>query len=270
MSVIPHSFITNSGSGTSVTAAGLASLAVGDLMVAHFVHQASGRTITMPAGWTQVNKTESGSGYSSLIAYKIADSGDVSGNSFQFSISGGAVQMSLHVMRFTGQRIVTPVTVSNGQANASSTSIASSGITPPNDDCLIGIFALVAGTTSVSGYSINTSSPTFTEAYDDNTNVSGAFTRAAAFGLRSASTPTGNVLATAANAGVNICQIIAISPPLTITVNDTITVTDTKLVDISILIQDIISVTDTVTTVAQRIWTKVTRNIKSWTKRNRN
>lgn len=233
MALVVQEFITNHAVATNTTATGFASLAVGDLMISHFTADTSGGAVTMPASWTQVVET-TGTSLSSQIAYKVAEAGDVSGNSFQFSRST-ASNVTLTITRITGHRNVSVIPASSGTGSTSSTSVTSGTITPALADSLILLFTTSAGTNTTSGYSIVTSSPVFTETYDYS---AAAPSSAMAWGLRPQVTATGSASATLSGASVNIGQLIAISPSQDFTVTDTPTVTDFVIYDMSLIVSD--------------------------------
>lgn len=265
--VVQETINATSGSATSVTATSFSGLTVGDLMVSQFFVGALGTTITMPAGWTQIVYTENaGTTIASQIAYKIADAGDVSGNSFQFSKGAGAVVLYLFINRITGHRTTSTITASSGQANDGTVTVTAPTVTPIEAGSMIMLFATSTESTSISGYTIATSPPSFTELYDNNSN---GRTISAAYGVRPEVTATGSGTATTANSGDNIGQMIVVSAPQIFTILDTVTGTDTFLGGIGLLILDIITATDSITSAIARLWTNLTRNIKTWTNRDR-
>lgn len=245
-----------------------AALAVGDLMIAQFFIGTTGATITLPSGWTEIIKTENaGDNLTSQISYKVADSGDVTGNSLTFDKGVGSAVLKLHITQISGQRAASVISASSGQANDSTATITAPTVTPVEAGSMI-LFYTCTNTSSgsVSSYSIATSSPSFTEVFDNNNNN---FVASMAYGVRPEVTATGSGTATSSGSGGNIGQLVVVCAPQSFTITDTVTATDTKYLNIGALIAEIITITDTFTSTVARLWTKVTRNIKTWTNQDR-
>lgn len=261
MALALQEFIQAHSVANNTTATGFTGLAVGDLMISHFTADTSGGAITMPSSWTQVVLT-TGTALGSQIAYKVADSGDVSGNSFNFSWTT-ASNVTLSLVRVTGHRNVSVIPVSSGTGSASSTAVTSGTITPTLANSLIMIFATSASTRTTSAYSIATSSPTFTETYDYS---AAAPSSAMAWGLRPEITATGSASATLSSAAVNIGQLIAVSPSQDFTVTDTPTVTDSVLYDMTLIATDTLTSTDELEIVDNEdVVTNTTKHASSFT-----
>lgn len=265
MAVAFQEVITNSsGSGTSLTASGFASLAVGDLMVAHFAYNKNATT-TPPAGWTQINLVQNAAPFSSYVGYKIAAAGDVSGNSFQFTQNGTAGAMALAIYRITGHRNVSIPASSSGQFNASSATVTAPTVTPTLANSLIILLAANAGGSTTSTYAIATSSPTFTERHDV---VSGTVGIAGATGLRPEITATGSGTATI-SAAANIGQLVVISPSQDGSQVDTVATTDSVRADIGGYVRDTVTTSELISSTIARAWTNLARNVKTWTNQNK-
>lgn len=262
---------SDAASSTSLTISGFSSLAVGDLLIAQFtlsMSTASSRTITLPSGWTLIDRTSQSTTLSTEIAYKIADSSDVSGNSFTFQYSGAAGNAQLAGVRITGHRNVSSIATSSGTASASSTTVNVNTVTPALADSLLMFFVTGAVNATVNGYTVTTSPPTFTETYDLN---NASITNSLAAGVRPETTATGSGTATLSSAGTNIGQLVVVSPPQVISASDTVTTTEnvSTLRGLIFSVLDTVVTSDSITTQIARLWTKVTRNIKSWTNSNR-
>lgn len=264
MALAVQEYITNHAATTNTAASGFVSLAVGDLMISHFTADTSGGVVSPPASWTEVVKT-TGTGLGSQIAYKVADSGDVSGNTFSFTWSTAA-NVTLSIARITGHRNLNIIPVSSGTGSASSTDVVSGTITPALADNLIMLFATSAGTRTCSGYAIATSTPSFTETYDYS---AAAPSSAMAWGLRPQVTATGSASATLSGASVNIGQLISVSPAQDFTVSETVNLTDTFTGNLTILLLEVLAITDSFTSTISRLWTKLSRNVKTWTNQNK-
>lgn len=251
-----------------ITMVGFAGLAVGNLMIAHIFNGATGRTFTPPAGWTLVDSRDSGSQKSAIYS-KIADASDVSGNSWNFGISGAASSSIGAIMRFNGNRLNLVVPASSGQSNGSSTTASAPTITPVEASSGILFVVALNNNVRVSGYTLATSPPTFTELYDDNEAGSPIGSYAAVFGVRPETTATGTASATLAGASPSITHILALSPMPSFTITDTITGTDSFMANIIMFIQDTIAMTEVVD-VAKVKWRNVLKHISGWINRDKN
>lgn len=251
----------NNSSATSLTAAGFAGLAVGNLMIAQFLFNNTGTlTVTPPAGWTAVITT-TGANYVGYIAWKIADTGDVLGNSFTFTKGAGATTMSLIVSRITGNRLILAVTASAGQQNASSTTITAPTITPTIPSSMLVFFVFLESNGNASGYAIANNNPTWTEVFDINLNNQ---THAIATAIRPEITATGTATALGSGvAGISLGQIISVSEQPILTASDTITSTDNSFFSLIIFIRDTITATDIASTLMTK-WRNLVKNVSNW------
>lgn len=270
MAVLVQEVKTNgSSSALSLTASGFAALAVNDLLISHFGINEEGRTITMPAGWTQIVKT-SGNGLESQIAYKLVTAGDVSANSFLFSVSGGggSLGLELSVSQIKNARITSIITTSSGQANAASATVTAPTVTPTVPDSLLMFFAtLQTANKTVGSYAVVTSSPSFSEIYDNGGNV---VQIAAAAATRSEITATGaGTAAISTTSPDNIGQMVVVSANLSTSNTDTVVMSETILGSLTMTFLDTVTLADSISSAIARLWTKLTRNIKSWTNRDR-
>lgn len=234
---------------------------VGDLLVSHFVYGSTGATITLPSGWTQIIKTENaGDAITSQLAYKVADSSDASGQSLTWDKGAGNVVIKIFVTRITGQKTVSVIAASSGQANDSTTTVTAPTVTPSDADSLIMFFTATDGSGSISGYSLATSSPTFTEQYDSTANNYGA---SMAYGIRPEVTATGSGTATDTDTGNNIGQLVVVSSPQSATLTDTVTATDETRYNIGGLYTDSISLSES-NTFTEKSWFNQDKNNSTW------
>ncbi len=236
---------------------------VGDLLIAHFFVGDTGSTITLPSGWTQIVKTENaGDAMTSQVSYKIADSSDATGQSLSFSKSGANVPLKLSMMRITGQRASSPITTSSGQANDSTVTVTAPTVTPVETDSLVLFLAAADATANtISGWALATSSPTFTELYELNSNN---YIMAAAWGIRPEVTATGSGTATLTGTGHNIGQLVIVSSPQSFTSNDTVTTTDAQSYSIGILILEVLSIVEVTATLVSNRVRNIAKNVSSW------
>ena len=207
--------VSTPASSSSVVITKPSGLAVGDLMVAHIATYTD-PTVTNSSGFTTILSTAVSEGVRSHLAWKIATSGDVAASNFTFTLSDTVVSMGA-IIAFTGHDATTPIGASNGSANGTdTTTISAAAITPPVADSMILFFSASRGsittTPYVSGHSIPTSNPTWTELYDTTTTIGSDLNHTLAYGIRTATTSTGTGTATQASSRKNCGQLVAISP----------------------------------------------------------
>lgn len=265
--VVEETISTTSGNATNLsinTGDFTPNPSVGDLLVSQFFFNATGATITLPSGWTEIEKTENaGDSLTSQLAYKVADSSDATGQSLNWSKGAGNDVIKLFVTRITGNRVANFITDSSGQGNDATTTVTAPTVTPEVANSLIMFFTACQddSTGSISGYTLATSSPSFTEQYDATVN---GFLVSMAYGIRPEITATGNGTATDTTSGVNIGQLLVISAPQVDTLTDTVTSTDALVQNMSSLIVDTVTSTDTVTDEATRHFNQA-KNSATWT-----
>lgn len=206
MSIAIGSTDTNETDGTTTHTLTTTGLEVGDLMIA-FIGQLNSLTAASRSGWTEVDTLSdtdflgTNDGVHTCLA-KIADSGDVSSGSFDFTLGGNQEAMGL-LFRLTSSESgfnISSLIVHDSDfvAAASSTATFSGGVTP----VAVNAFMILAVFThddsnAISGYDIVTSDPTWTERTDRGyVPVSSGFRQAIATGVRSAATATGNYAVT--------------------------------------------------------------------------
>lgn len=261
---VPEAIIDASGAATSIalnTGTFTPNPNVGDLLVSHFFVGTTGATLTLPSGWTEIVKTENaGDAITSQIAYKVADSSDASGQSLSWSKSGGTAALKIAMIRIAGQRTASAIATSSGQANDSTTTVTAPTVTPFGADSLVLFFAAAGTASTVSAYAIATSSPSFTEMYDNNDN---SVNFAGAYGLRPEVTATGSGTATTSVSGPNIGQLVIISAPQTLSITETVTLTDELRYNIGGLYTDSLSVTDS-STFDETSWFNQDKSSSTW------
>jgi hypothetical protein len=126
-------------SGTTVTFGAPAGVAATDVVLGVILFAGgTSTTITPPAGWTLVVRTDSGTTYGQAVYWAL---GNVSfGGSFTLTLqaTGGALGWA---NAYVGADNTTPIDASGGQANASSTTVTAPSITTTAaNDMLVGFF----------------------------------------------------------------------------------------------------------------------------------
>ena len=199
------------GNATSIAVTKPTSLGVGDLMLAQFCWWANNSaTITLPSGFTLIDRQSGGSSKpNSVIAYKVADAGDVAASSFTFSHDGSRSWIGAAIIRVTGQHSSLLGNYAGSQGTGSAINVSS--IKQVSRNSLLFFFtSLSNGNYTVSGYSIQNSNPSWTEIYDLNfSNIQGDMS--CAYATRLPALQTGICSATASGATTsNVGQIVEI------------------------------------------------------------
>jgi hypothetical protein len=250
------SFVANKPSG----------LAVGDLMILHFT--GNGSSPSFPSGFNAISTgtiSQTGGALTSYSRYKIADSGDVAASNF--TVTAGSAQGHLVISRFTGH--FSPVikwSWAGGSAdNTATPSISASITTNTRPQTMILLMWSAAQTiSSLSGYAIANSNPTWTEAYDldDGSDK----TIAMAYAIRPEQTATGNVTATAVTSGSSndwIVIVVGIALAENLVIADSLTLTENFIKGQEKKISDSIILTDSVTGDGNK-WKNEQKNSTTW------
>lgn len=268
---------TNTATGLSggVTVASLASLAVGDLMVAAVGVTSNTPTgISPPSGWTQVHSYAPGN-TSMCIFTKTAVAGDV-GATFGFSWSiGGSNQDAgaASVSRITGIDGTTPILSSTYNDNSGS-SLSGTAINPSKNVLFLQLIPYVINSSqisSVSGYAVANNNPSWTELADTSrvtaTNsatagVAVASARQGTVGTTGVASATLNVASTSysfAFLGIQSPNIVV--TPLAVSTSLGSTIFVRKVTAIALAVVSIIGTP--VVTVAG-IWVRQAKNVSAW------
>lgn len=245
-------------------------LAVGDLMVAFVTQAGSYGSITPPSGFTQIRETQDADsgGRQMNSYYKIADSGDVAASNFAFTRGGTPTNYSGGMVRIAAGLFdaTTPIATSNGVSVEGAASINDScSVTPTLGSSLLLIFVGTdgnSGENDVSGYAVQNSDPgTWVEAFEQaDTGVQ----MSCAYAVRAQVTATGNVSMTGGDAGSDWAIQVIVVNPYQIVVSESVTATDSVLIDTTLNVSDTVTVTDEVAAAAARQWTNDTKNSSSW------
>lgn len=197
-SVASYSFAQETGSATELVILKPSGLAVNDLMFVHIQNYATTPSLTLPAGWTQIDTATNGQALT-ITAYKIADAGDTSATDFTFTGAGGIFMGA--ITRFIGQSTTVPIGDSSISTGSATTATATT-ITPTFADSLI----LLGVATCSGGYDvaswitpgIATDDITWIEVYNRRFNNGSIVGTLALFsGARVQTTATGNGTLTA-------------------------------------------------------------------------
>ena len=180
-----------------------------DVLLAALTIRGAAITITPPSGWTQVRSDASGSTVNQTIYRKVAGGSEPSSYAFTFSDPVSAAVGG--IVGYTGVDTTTPIDVSGGQANASSTSVTAPSVTTTVANTQLVAFFGTANDTTFSAAS------GMTERYDTDADGSSQVAGAADDVAQAAAGASGTKVATAGIAAVNIGQLVALRPSGTIT-----------------------------------------------------
>lgn len=174
--VIQSSATASSNASDTLVITKPTGLASGDLMIAHiFQYDTSVSAINTPSGWTQATGGTNTNNGVFVVLRKIADSGDVSASDFTFTSTGGARDSMRGILfRITGHSATTPVAPSaygDVLTSTTATPTSSPSFNPYSADPLL-IMAYMStnmssSNSTISGYTISGTNPTWTEQYED-------------------------------------------------------------------------------------------------------
>lgn len=249
----------------------------GDLMVMFIFANLNAGVVSINtlSGWTLIRSdTAGGAGAPPTIKsyYKVA-SGE--GSSYSWTTTGGSPTWGGILVRVTGQN-ATPILTSNGAGtnSASTTALTFADTVTPTDGYQLMFFPVMTNSVSagqsptVSGYTITTSDPGWTEIVDSTNSSSTSMSLA--YGTRTPATATGDSSATVSVLSQSfVAQKVVINRiyAFSSTISDSTTVTDTITVNsgLNLTITDTVTPTDTVTAEKQKTWATQNKSSTTWT-----
>lgn len=262
---LPSSANTAWGSGTTLIITKPASLAVGDLMVAQVCSNGTD-AITPPSGWTLI-RTDTNGTIRSALYYIIATSTQVAASDFTWTFAG-TVQKSGGILRITGHSSGVPIWTNNGDNTIVNTATPSFGntITPAVADSMIVMFVVsIQNNNNNDTYAIVTSNPSWTEVWDNAVDDADDESMAAAYALRPEVTATGNASSGGGDATADwVGQLIAIPPEKAVTVGESITLTEVIKEDLTMIIAEIVTLTEAFTSATARVWANIAKSVSTW------
>lgn len=200
-------------------------LTVGDVMVGFFTGSQNSTSLTPPSGWTALDSAREliAQGGKAYTFWKLADSTDTAATDFTFTYSASVTDSQGSIMAFSGADQTTPINqhlmAVQTVASLQTSLVYAIGFTPAAN-CML-VLHNTGGTTNtsvpaMSAQAIVTSSPTWTEDFDSYAS-NGSFTwgLSGAYGLRAATTLTGDASMTSSVALGSIGSLIAIAPNTT-------------------------------------------------------
>jgi hypothetical protein len=160
-------------------------------------------TITAPAGWTSVRTDTNGTVMRQAVFRHVVGAGEPASYTWTLSSSQSAAG---GIVAYGGVSTATPVDVSGGQANGSSTSVTAPSVTTTRPATrVVGFFGTGSATTF-------TAPSGWTERGDVPSSGTFRATLEAADLTRSSAGATGTAVATAANGAANVGQLVALAP----------------------------------------------------------
>lgn len=158
---------TQSGSASAnIVGNGPATVAAGDLLVAHLVTRANSTISTVPGGWTLIRSDTSGTSMSNHTYWYPGTSGD-SGGSWTW-VASASVSSTVHLTRLSGADTTTPINGHNGTSSSGNVAaVTVTGFTTTLDNCYLMLMAGENGNVA-----FNTTSG-MTEEYDTGTGTGG-------------------------------------------------------------------------------------------------
>lgn len=199
---------SNSSSGaTSLAVAKPSGTAVGEVLVAGITFDAgtSVTTVTAPAGWVLIRRTNNGTNVGQAAYYKVVTAADATITSYTWGFGTTARRASGGIVRYSGVDTSDPVNISGGATGTSTTVQAPSVTTTTAQTALVGFFSTDTGTTfnTVSG---------MTERFDARNSSFSGPSGAADTGTLSNAGASGSKSATAMASAPWAAQLIALRP----------------------------------------------------------
>lgn len=255
------------GSSSTIVVPKPSGLAVGDLMVSMTRGTGFG-SFTPPSGWTLLSSTFNPFSFV-YIHYKYADSGDVSASDFTWTDAGtGAVAGG--IVRITGASPLIGSAVLAGAATNNANPSFATGVTPTraNNLLLIFIMSMQNANESLGGYAISTSNPTWTESFDIVMGTNESFS--CAWAVRPQTTSTGAWSCTGGTGTSDYNSfLVSINEQFIIDVTESITLTESYLNNVGILVEDSIILTEDTEANKQRMNTNTDKSSTTWINQNK-
>jgi hypothetical protein len=204
--VTPQTKAEANGSGTAVSVAFPSGISAGDLLLMTVVWADVGGTCSTPTGFTEVQQGSVATTSPSMATFFKIAVGSESGT-IDATLSSN-VGWNARSVRLTGNNAVGVSVSSENYDNTSDTSAVSATVTPTATSTLIMIVGC-AGDYAISGYTVTTSDPTWTEYADAQQQSLGL---AFAYGDRQVITATGAGSATLAGSARSAVHLLSCEP----------------------------------------------------------
>lgn len=256
-----------SGSGTSLVIDKPTGLLEGELMLSAIRHN-NVDGMTNPSDWTTFTTTFNP--FNNVrLCYKYATAGDVSASNFTWTLGSSAISAG-GILRITGvSPLIGSAVLAGGQSNTATPSI-STGVTPTRANSLIVQFWFYQENSndSLGGYAIATSNPTWTEQYDVAMEADAGMT--CAWAVRPQTTSTGAWSCTGGTGTSDYNSfLVSINEQFIVDVTESITLTESYLNNVGILVEDSIILTEDIEANKQRMYTNTDKSSTTWINQNK-
>ncbi len=265
MSITVSTYNTNSANAGSVVITKPTGVVEGDFMIATINAQSDSNppVVTPPAGWSTV-VISNGTADSLTTFSKIAGSSEEANYTFSMTFDTNKYMIG-SITRITGSKYVD---ISSGKSNSASTTATGTALSPVNTDGVMLFFVGSGAVTTTSSYAIATNNPNWTEQF--NVIISPHLSLAMAYSSRPEITSTGAVTATIDSSAINEVNLIVLKTFPENTINETLSVTETKLVNTEYKQLETITTLDSLLGILNRLWNKISKPSTTWTKKNKN
>lgn len=207
ISLVGSTSVAASGNSGSVVLDYPAGIVADDVLIAQIAVR-SNMTITAPAGWTLINRTNGGSVLTQAVYWKRAGASNPASDTWSFSAPDHAAGT---LAAYRNVDPVAPVNAYSAQSNASSKSVTANSVAPSVlDTQLVGLYALANGNADFAP-------PTgMTERQDINTKggKNGMAIELTDEAYAAGTAATGTRVATASVAAESVAHLIALQPDL--------------------------------------------------------
>lgn len=256
MAIVIESVGTGTGTDSAAVVTKPSGTAIGDLLLVHvaWIDNTAATSVTPPAGWTEIQFTSqaiTGDAAGFIYQYtasKIATSTETAASNFTFTANNSGIYIG-RMLRISGVRQASAIAASAEAtlAEAAGTTLTIGSVTPALANSMFLFFTSI-GYNAVSGFSAHamaTSNPVWNEEYVVGVDDGGyAVTIGSASSTRPETTASGNNTVTVANAEGSIGHMVVVSPLQIISKTETVTVSDTKVIGMSIVKTESVTVTD--------------------------
>jgi hypothetical protein len=179
----------------------------GDFLIAGItVAGGTGTTVSPPAGWTLIQRTDNATNVSLLTYYHVAGGSEGANYTWTITTPVAGARMSGGILRYTGVNTASPINVSSANTGSGTAVTANSVTTTSAQTAVVGFY----GTATNTSFTPPGGTPTATERFD-RANAAGPTLEGVTLTEATAGA-TGNKAATAAATGQWAAQLIALNP----------------------------------------------------------
>src|SRR5947207_6063801 len=203
-------------SGLAVTVPRPASVATGNLMIAH-VTLRNNDTITAPAGWTPIgNLRTNGATLQQRIYYRVATAADTAASTYAWTWAPTTSDGAAAILAYSGVDATNPFDVTPSDNSGTSTSASATGLTTTQANDMLVAFYGAQGQAGPAVTLTQDAGQGLTQEYTQQSG-SGPSSRArntGADGTQASAGATGNKTATVSTSTPWVAHLVALMPPL--------------------------------------------------------